>query len=74
MCRSIKPLRTSEGAASAADIEAAALQFVRKVSDFRTPPKANPDAFAAAVAEITAATERLLAALPPKRGTKGLKD
>ena len=49
------------------EVEAAALQFVRKVSGFRTPPKASPDAFEAAVAEVTEATRRLLAALPVKR-------
>jgi len=51
MCRSIKTLRTAAGTATEEEIEAAALQFVRKVSGFREPSRANADAFNAAVAE-----------------------
>ncbi len=61
MCRSIKTLRppyledpTSE------DMRAAAVQYVRKVSGFRTPAAHNAEVFEVAVAEITASTERLL--------------
>ena len=68
MCRSIKTLRTAEPA-TGEEMSAAALQFVRKVSGFRKPAPKNEAAFDAAVAEITAATERLLAALPPARAT-----
>lgn len=66
MCRSIKTLR---GTAPATDeeIRAAALQFVRKISGFRAPAPANAEAFDAAVAEITASSERLLQRLPAKR-------
>ena len=46
-----------------ADVRAAALQYVRKISGFRTPAGHNADAFQAAVDEITAASARLLAAL-----------
>lgn len=60
MCRSIKQLRQAERAPTDAEIEAAALQFVRKVSGFRAPSRANRAAFDAAVAEIAAATRRLL--------------
>jgi hypothetical protein len=67
MCRSIKRLRPPRGSdeppATLADIEAAALQYVRKISGYRTPSAANTDPFDAAVAEITAASKRLLEAL-----------
>ena len=66
MCRSIKTLRTADPATDD-EMGAAALQYVRKVSGFRKPSPKNEAAFDAAVAEITAATERLLAALPPAR-------
>jgi hypothetical protein len=59
MCRSIKTLRGSE-AASSQDIEAAALQFVRKISGMRKPSLRNEAAFNSAVAEITAASQRML--------------
>ena len=60
MCRSIKQLRQRTGPPPEGDIEAAALQFVRKVSGYRVPSRANRDAFETAVAEISAATRRLL--------------
>jgi hypothetical protein len=63
MCRSIKTLRSSERAATEEEIEAAALQFVRKVSGFRKPSRKNEDAFDAAVAEIAASSRRLLDAI-----------
>ena len=63
MCRSIKTLRTIDHTDE--DIRAAALQFVRKVSGFRAPSKANTEAFDAAVDEVTAASIRLLADLTP---------
>ena len=64
MCRSIKPLRYPEGHATEVEIQEAALQFVRKVSGYRKPSKANQAAFDAAVLEIAQATHRLLHALP----------
>lgn len=66
MCRSIKQLRTEEPA-SDEEIRAAALQFVRKVSGYRQPSKANAAAFDAAVEEIADASARLLSTLPLKR-------
>jgi len=63
MCRSIKQLRRPERNVSEAEIQAAALQFVRKVSGFRSPARANAASFDAAVADVTAATRRLLAAI-----------
>lgn len=62
MCRSIKTLRTEPDITSE-DIEAAALQFVRKVSGYRKPSQANQEVFDAAVAEITDATARMLDSL-----------
>jgi hypothetical protein len=59
MCRSIKTLRT-EPDVTHEDVEAAALQYVRKISGFRKPSQANQAVFDAAVAEIAAATDRLL--------------
>jgi hypothetical protein len=64
MCRSIKTLRT-EAVVTDDDTRAAALQYVRKISGYRKPSKANEGAFEAAVDEITAATDRLLAGLAP---------
>ena len=51
------------------DVEAAALQFVRKVSGFRAPSKANQDAFDNAVAEIAGITERLLKTIESKQSS-----
>ena len=60
MCRSIKTLRRAEGNATDEEIEAAALQFVRKVSGYRQPSRTNEAAFNSAVEEITTASRRLL--------------
>ena len=63
MCRSIKPLFNFEPASSTQEVEAAALQFVRKVSGYRAPSKANEEAFNRGVAEIAQATQRMLDSL-----------
>lgn len=63
MCRSIKTLRGLEPAPDDEEIRAAALQYVRKVSGYRAPSRKNTEAFEGAVAEVAAATQRLLAAL-----------
>ncbi|ORB27995.1 DUF2277 domain-containing protein [Mycolicibacterium parafortuitum] len=67
MCRNITELRGLEPAATVDEIEAAARQYVRKVSGITRPSGANVDAFEAAVAEVTDSTRRLLAGLPPRR-------
>ena len=59
MCRNIKQLRSPDRTPTDAELEAAALQFVRKVSGYRQPSRANEEPFNAAVAEIAAATRRL---------------
>jgi hypothetical protein len=63
MCRSIKTLRRAETAATTGELEAAARQFVRKISGYRMPSARNADAFEAAIAEIANSSERLLDAL-----------
>lgn len=63
MCRSIKTLRTGATPASDEEINAAALQYVRKVSGYRAPSSANEPAFEAAVAEVAEASKRLLEAV-----------
>ncbi len=63
MCRSIKTLRKMEPPATDEEIQAAALQFVRKVSGFRKPSRVNEDVYDKAVAEIADATRRLLEGL-----------
>jgi len=60
MCRSIKTLRRPETAATTGEIEAAARQFVRKVSGYRAPSARNQAAFDAAIDEVAAASRRLL--------------
>jgi hypothetical protein len=63
MCRSIKTLRRAEEPATDEEVRAAALQFVRKVSGYRKPSRANEAAFDRAVEEIAASSERLLQAV-----------
>ncbi|MDT0266992.1 DUF2277 domain-containing protein [Streptomyces sp. DSM 44915] len=72
MCRSIKTLRPpATPDVSADDIRAAALQYVRKVSGFRAPAAHNRAVFDQAVADITAATEHLLAHLEVRGSSAG---
>jgi hypothetical protein len=66
MCRSIRILHHFEPPTTPDEIRAAALQFVRKVSGMPKPSQAAKDAFDRAVAEVTASTEKLLAALPAR--------
>lgn len=68
MCRSIKQLRGMEPTVTEEDFRAAARQYVRKVSGFRQPSKANEAVFEGAVDEIAAATERLLRGLVVRGG------
>lgn len=71
MCRSIKTLRRPGEPATDDEIQAAALQFVRKISGYRIPSRANAPAFNAAVDEIALASHRLLVALEPGSRTSG---
>ena len=66
MCRSIKPLRLTDRKATEQEITEAALQYVRKVSGYRKPSRANQEVFDAAVLEIAGATEKLLNQLQVK--------
>lgn len=65
MCRNIQQLRGADPPASDDEIRDAALQFVRKVSGYRTPSAANAGAFDTAVDEVAAAVRRLLDGLTP---------
>ena len=64
MCRSIKPLRLPDRPATDVEITEAALQYIRKVSGYHKPSRANQEAFDAAVDEVAAATRKMLASLP----------
>ena len=66
MCHSIKPLRMPERSATEQEITEAALQYVRKVSGYQKPSRANQVAFDVAVSEIAQATEKLLSQLQTK--------
>ena len=67
MCRNITPLRGLEPAATDVEIEAAARQYLRKVSALTTPKGMSHPAFEDAVARVAAITAELLAVLPPRR-------
>jgi hypothetical protein len=78
MCRNIKTLHNFEPPASEDEIRASSLQFVRKLSGFARPSKANEDAFNLAVDQVAQAARTLLATLttnaPPRdRGIEALK-
>jgi hypothetical protein len=70
MCRNIKPLFNFQPPVTADEIRGASLQFVRKISGFSKPSKANEAAFLAAIDEIAGISTRLLRSLetnaPPK--------
>jgi hypothetical protein len=63
MCRNIKPLFNFDPPATPEEIRAASLQFVRKLSGFTAPSKANEAVFNQAVGEVAAVAERLIASL-----------
>ena len=63
MCRSIKVLRRAGQTVTAEELNAAALQFVRKISGFRKPAKINQAAFERGVPEVASASRRLLESL-----------
>ena len=70
MCRNIKPLFNFEPPVTEDEVRAASLQFVRKVSGFNKPSKANEGVFLAAVDDVAAVSKRLLNSLetsaPPR--------
>ncbi|GMK48714.1 hypothetical protein PghCCS26_58440 [Paenibacillus glycanilyticus] len=63
MCRNIKTLYNFDPPASDEEIQAAALQFVRKLSGFNTPSKANEEAFHLAIEEVAEAARKLFGSL-----------
>ena len=63
MCRSIKKLRSADRPASDEEIREAALQFVRKISGYRKPSKANEAVFDEAVEDIAVVSRRMLDSL-----------
>ena len=70
MCRNIRPLFNFEPPVTDEEVRAASLQFVRKISGFTKPSKANEDAFDRAINEVAAAAQRLMDSLvttaPPR--------
>ena len=70
MCRNIKTLFNFDPPATPLEIEAAAVQFVRKISGYPHPSKANEAAFEMAVAEVTKSAQKLLNALTTDAPTK----
>ncbi len=70
MCRNIRPLANFEPAVTDEEIRAAALQYVRKISGTTRPSRANTEVFEQAVAEVAAASARLLGSMvttaPPR--------
>ncbi|MTV24357.1 DUF2277 domain-containing protein [Nitriliruptoraceae bacterium ZYF776] len=70
MCRSIQQLRGAEPPATPEEVRDAALQYVRKLSGYRSPSAANAEVFDAAVTEVAAATQRLLDGLVVGAGSR----
>lgn len=63
MCRSIKPLRNMDHPVTEQEINEAAMQYVRKVSGYRKPSKANEEAFQQAINQVADATRKMLEVL-----------
>jgi hypothetical protein len=74
MCRNIRTLFNFEPSATDAEIHAASLQFVRKISGFNTPSKVNETAFFSTVDEIARISGRFLAALESKAAPKNREE
>ena len=74
MCRNIRTLHNFEPPATHDEVQAAAIQYVRKISGFTKPSKANEEAFAAAIAAVTAASETLLAELTTNAPAKNREE
>jgi len=74
MCRNIKNLYNFDPPVTEEEIRAASLQFVRKISGFQKPSKANEHAFLAAVDEVAAVSTRLLASLETNMAPKNREE
>jgi hypothetical protein len=74
MCRNIKKLFNFDPPVTAEEIRAASLQYVRKISGFNKPMKANEDAFLAAVDEVASISARLLRSLETKSPPKNREE
>jgi hypothetical protein len=74
MCRNIKPLFNFDPPVTEDEVRAASLQFVRKISGFNKPSKANEPAFSGAVEEIAAISARLLSSLETEASPKNREE
>ena len=74
MCRNIKPLFNFDPPVTAEEVRAASLQFVRKISGFNKPSKANEASFLAAVDEIAGISARLLRSLETNAPAKNREE
>jgi hypothetical protein len=74
MCRNIKTLFNFDPPVTGEEVRAASLQFVRKISGFSKPSKANEEAFLAAIDEVTAASTRLLHSLQTTAAPKNREE
>jgi hypothetical protein len=74
MCRNIKPLFNFDPPATEDEIRASALQFVRKISGFTHPSRANAEAFDRAIDEVTGIASRLIAALETNAAPRNRED
>jgi hypothetical protein len=74
MCRNIRTLFNFEPPVTEEEIQAASLQFVRKISGFTRPTKANETAFAAAVEDIARISEQLLSSLESNAAPKNREE
>jgi len=74
MCRNIKTLFNFDPPVTGDEVRAASLQFVRKITGFNKPSKANEDAFSAAVEEIAAVSSRLLHSLDTAAAPKNREE
>ncbi len=74
MCRNIKPLFNFDPPVTPEEVRAASLQFVRKISGFNKPSKANEDAFNSAIDEIASASMRLLRSLETTASPKNREE
>ena len=74
MCRNIKPLFNFDPSVTPEEVRAASLQFIRKISGFNKPSKANEEAFNAAIDEVATASMRLLRSLETTAAPRNRED